>query len=420
MGKKRGFWAEIQHQAAVAERERQRALAAAEREANRQVREAEQRRARAERARVAAIKLQGREKAAAEREAKRLHAEAQQLIVEARNAKVEADLADIDSVLQSTLEVDDHVDLEALRIEAVHPSFNSRFQAPIPAPPRLTPPPAPELDEPAAPTGIGGLFGKKKHAVAVEEARAEHARALQLWQGEVDALPGQQQQLDDAHASAEAERMASLAAARQVYDEECRARQDDVDARNARLDALIAAYDAGDQAAVEEYFSIVFGNSVYPETLSIEIDQTYLPEDRELEIALSLPTPADVPAVRAYKYTKAKDEITQTALTQKEQRERYNNLVHEIVLRTLHEVWESDRHGHVETINLKAGVGHIDPATGRETTTPLVAVAADRATFTEIDLARVTPAETLKHLAAVVSKNPFALTPIVMNDGVRG
>jgi restriction system protein len=44
----------------------------------------------------------------------------------------------------------------------------------------------------------------------------------------------------------------------------------------------------------------------------------------------------------------------------------------------------------------------------------------DRTTFCAIDLARVTPAETLKYLKAVVSKNPHALAGIDTSAGVRG
>ena len=90
-----------------------------------------------------------------------------------------------------------------------------------------------------------------------------------------------------------------------------------------------------------------------------------------------------------------------------------------MTLRTLHEVWESDRRGKVDSISLIGSVSHVDPATGKDTATPLVAVAVDRATFLEIDLRRVAPAETMRHLGAVVSKNPHALTLIKLAAGVR-
>lgn len=60
MARRRGFFAELQHQAAVAERDRQRAHAAAVREAQKQQREATQARATAERARVTAARADAR------------------------------------------------------------------------------------------------------------------------------------------------------------------------------------------------------------------------------------------------------------------------------------------------------------------------------------------------------------------------
>jgi restriction system protein len=116
---------------------------------------------------------------------------------------------------------------------------------------------------------------------------------------------------------------------------------------------------------------------------------------------------------------RAGDQITAAEQPQKEQRDRYARLVANMTLRTLHEVWEADRGGIVQSISLIGSVSHVDPATGRDTATPLIALAVDRSTFEAIDLRRVDPAETLKHLGAVVSKNPHALTPITLAPGVR-
>lgn len=161
MAKRRGFFAELQHQAAVAERERQRASAAATREAQRRQREAERTRAAAERARAAAARSDAKARAEAERLAKRLHLEAQEAQVEALNSSLESQLADIDSVLTWTLSFDDHVDLDDLRQVAEHPPFTSAHQHAKPAPAPITAPPEPTFVEPPAPTGMSAVFGKK-------------------------------------------------------------------------------------------------------------------------------------------------------------------------------------------------------------------------------------------------------------------
>lgn len=418
MARRRGFFAELQHQAALAERERQRQQAVALRESAKQVREAERRKAAAQRARQAAARADVKARAAAEREAKRLHVEAQEADVEARNSQLDSLLADIDSVLTWTLSFDDHVDLEELRQVAEHPDFTSAHEKPIPAPAPISAPPEPAFVEPEPSTA---LFGRrKKDAAAHAQARAGFEAEHEKWAAQAAEVPRKQLSAMQAHQAKETERLGKLAADRATYDAQCQERQAAVDARNMQLDQLIARHAAGDQGGVEEYFGIVFSNSVYPDGVGVDVDHSFHSADKELEVTLLLPDPASFPTTRSYRYVKAKDEIAETSQTQKEQRDRYNAFVHGVVLRTVHEVWESDRAGHVDTVALTASTAHIDPATGQLVSTPLVALAADRATFEGIDLAQVTPLETLKYLKAVVSKNPHGLVSIELNRGVRG
>lgn len=419
---RRGFFAELQHQAAVAERDRQRAHAAAVRQSQADQREAERAYAAEQRARAAASRASAAEQVAAMREAERLHVEARAAQVEALNSALASQLIDIDSVLEWTLGVDDHVDLAGLRRVVELPVFRSAHEAPLPSPPPLTVPREPVFEEPPAPKGLSAAFGKKKHAAAVEKSRARFAERHADWRAEAAAVPMRQHEQWTRYQAAEADRLHRLAADRAAFETECRRRQEEVDAHNRQLDELIAKLKAGDREVVEEYFGIVFGNSVYPDSIgaSLSIESRYQAEEKELNVVIAFPAPAELPTARSYRYVKAKDEIVETSQPAKEQKDRYNNLVCSVVLRTLHEVWESDRLGHVDTIALTGGVRHLDPATGHKKTTPLVAVAVDRVEFETLDLAHVTPAETLKHLRAVVSKNPHALTPIAIPDGIRG
>jgi restriction system protein len=420
MARRRGFFAELAHQAAVAEKNRQRAHAAAVRAQAQRQREAE----RAHRAYAAAVREAGRQSAhearMAEMERQRLHREAQEAEVERLNGELALELADIDNVLLATLEVDDYVDLERLRRTVSHPPFQSRYSVPIPPPPPIAAPPEPVYVEPEPPRGIGSVFGgKRKHADAVAAAQAAFAQAHQQWQQIAAAVPMQQLAQLAGHKQAEEARQMNLAADRARYEDECAKRQREVDESNAELEALIRDLERGAPDAVEEYLGIVFGNSVYPADWPWPPAYSYDANTKELSIQLQFPAPGDMPTVRQYKYVRANDEITATPLTQKQQRERYAALVNNMTLRTLHEVWEADRGGHVASISLVGSVSHVDPATGKDTKTPLVAVAVDRRTFDDIDLRRVAPAETMRHLGAVVSKNPHALTPIKLAPGVR-
>jgi restriction system protein len=346
--------------------------------------------------------------------------ETRQAEVEALNAQLENRLADIDGVLQATLQVDDYVDLAALRKLVEHPPFSSPNQAPTPLPAPIQAPPEPTFSAPPEPKGIGALLGgRKKYEAVIRELGQRHEAEHRAWQAEVGQLPMRQFAQLEVHRQAEADRQARLQADWAAYQAEASQREAQAAAENQRLDSLIQALAVGHPAAVEEYLGIVLGNSVYPDDLVAVSDFTYDGATRELRIELQLPRPDELPSEKSYRYVKAKDEIAVTRQTQKEQRERFAGLAMNSTLRTLHEVWESDRQGHVATISLTAFVEHVDPATGRDVRTPLLAVAAARERFLSIDLSRVNPAETLRHLNAVMSKDPWSLVPIDLGRGVR-
>lgn len=171
--------------------------------------------------------------------------------------------------------------------------------------------------------------------------------------------------------------------------------------------------------AIEEYVGIVLSNSVYPDAFPVDYDYTFDLATRELTLSVAVPEPTSLPTVKEYRYVKAKDEIAATQLSAKAQKDRYSSAVHETVVRTLHEVFEADRAGKIQSIALTVGVNRVAPATGLPETVPLVQVAAARETFNEFDLANVVAVETLKHLGAALSKNPFDLTPADTGRGVR-
>lgn len=245
---------------------------------------------------------------------------------------------------------------------------------------------------------------------------AEH----QAWQVTASQIPSLQLQQMQAHQAVEEARQAELAEARRIYEAQCAARQAEVDQSNVSLDQLIAGLQMHAESAVQEYVAIVLGNSVYPDGFPVEHDFDFDQELRELALRVTIPGPDEVPTVKAYKYTKASDEITSTALPQKQLKDRYASAVHQVAVRSIHEVFEADHHGAVQTISLQVGADSIDPAIGQVKHTSLVAVAVDRDTFTDFDLSLVVPQATLEHLGAVMSKNPFGLVAIDTSKGVRG
>jgi hypothetical protein len=414
-----GFFATLQHAARAAAREKARARRASVRDHKAAVRQAQQ-------AQKALERVRGQLDRAAEAERKRLEKEARESYLAAREAEVNeknlelAEMYDeIDSLLAATLDVDDYVDLEALRVVVQHPPFE-RFELEVPvAPPKPIPdPPQPSFVPPDPPKGLAGLFGKGKHARAVDRARKGHEEELATWRANLYRNAVLHQKSLDAHARAETERVAALAAERARYAEQCAIREAEANERNKQLELLKVNLGYGTAEAVQEYVSIVLANSVYPEHFLVTHEFQFEPSSAELSLRVLVPGPDKVPAVKSYKYTKATDEIGTTSLSQKACRDRYVNAVHQVALRSIHEVFESDRRGLIKTISLQVGTETVDPATGRQTYVPFVVVGVEREPFLEFNLSAVIPALTLERLGAAVSRDPHGLAA-AETSGVR-
>jgi restriction system protein len=413
---RRGVFAEIHHQNQVAARKRAQAARSAARSQAAAYRQAEQAQRQAQRAMQQAQRAAAADQKAAEQEAKRLHQEAMEAEAAARTAALADTYDEIDSMLAASLAIDDHVDLEQLRVVAEHPPFpHPELEKPLAADPE------PVFTPPAPPRGIAAAFGgKKRYADELARAQADFQVTHQAWQEQVATLPERQLTQLQEHQQAEQERLERLAEARAAYQAVC----DELDAKaaasNAELDELIGGLASGEEDAVQLYIEIVLSNCVYPDAFAVDHGFEFNAETRELTMTALVPPPDQVPTERAYRYNKAQDEITATQLPKAEQRARYNRAVHQVALRSLHEIFEADRQGWVQTISLTVACESIDPATGLPRQTPLVLVAVDRPTFTEFALENVVPEATLLHVGAALSKDPFTLKPVDTSPGVRG
>ena len=370
MGRRGGFFAELQ-------------------------RDLERQRVQAERAHRAAIREQERRErealrraAADEREAKRRYADARQRETDALNTDLETRLETLLTLLRATLELDDFIDLQALK-----PHWN---------PPRFKPgsigrpEPPPVLDLPQGPGGLSALLpgAGRKHEEAVAQATAAHEQAMAE------------------HQTREAERVRQLEVVRADHENAIEAQRSEHEAEVARVDEFAEAVNACDPDALVDYFGLVLNASRYPEDFPRWHRLAYLPESRQLVVEFELPTIDVVPVEKAFRYVKARDEITSTDRPAKDRKERYASVLSQVSLRTVHELFEADRVDAVDTIVFNGIVDSIDPRTGQPVRPCLITLRTTRSTFEELDLAHVEPAACLRHLNASVSKSPTELAPV--------
>ncbi|MER7166183.1 restriction endonuclease [Micromonospora sp. NPDC000207] len=336
-----------------------------------------------------AMKAAQRANALDQRERKRLYIEARIADVAADNSGLQSHLEELDSLLTATLDVDDYIDLQRLRKAVEHPQFKPGDLAnPLPMPDW-------RRFEPSTPSALGRMFGGQARY------QQQLAAAKQAF--------GQAQQ---EHAAAEANRQQRLSAARRRYEQRCAKADAEAAAHNAEVDRFAAAVAAAEPAEVVEYFGMVLGNSVYPDDFPQHYRLAYVPESRQLVVEYHLPTLDVIPAVREYRYVKARDEVTTAARPAKEIKERYAKLVAQVTLRTVHELFEADRSGLVETVVFNGVVDTTDPRTGSSVQPCLVTLRTTREVFTALNLVLVEPLACLQHLNASVSKRPAELAPV--------
>ena len=271
---------------------------------------------------------------------------------------------------------------------------------------------------PDAPTGLGKVFGRKKHEQALAEAATAHELAVSNWERTCADLAQGNEARQAEHEAREVERLRLLDEAQATYEKECQERSEEAQRQSEAIDQLIANLGYGDPEAVDEYVSIALSNSVYPEHFEVGHEFRFDPVTAELSLRVEIPAPDTLPDTKNHRYVKAKDEISASKLSQKAQKDRYASAVQQVALRSLHEVFEADRRELIQTIALEVGTTSTNPATGLSQWFLFIAVGAERGRFCEIDLRNVVPAATLDHLGAAISKNPFGLVE-VQQKGVR-
>jgi len=266
--------------------------------------------------------------AADQKERARLYIESRIAEVAALNERLAADIAELDGLFRSTLKVDDSLDFESLKEAAPRPQFEPgalAVPAPLPDPADFRPP---------------ELSGAQK---LVPGARQRYQARYEAGHRQYDAAVRE-------HQLWEAQRLGQLQHARAEHERAVAALEDRLARQHAEVESFKAAFTVGEPGAVVQYFALVLGRSHYPEGFPQAFKLAYVPESRQLVIQYRLPGFDAVPDVAEYKYVRTGDKITRKACPVRERQDRYKRAVAAVTVRTLHEVFESDRSEIAETV----------------------------------------------------------------------
>lgn len=333
-----------------------------------------------------------RDRKTAERESRELYLKARLREADRQAAAAETRLSAIERVLLHTLQVDDSIQFRSLLLNERFPPFRA---------------PA-ELVKPARVKDLAcyrkavrprsffeRLFGRRKRwDREIQKATAAHEFAVASHEAEL------------------ARYNASVLVAHRAYEQEKKGFEAKVGDRRIEVEALEAAYRAGDPEHIQLYASMVLERSCYPDGFPTEYRLAYTPESRQLTVEYELPGPDVIPTVASCRYVKSRDEIDVKHRKPAELKAIYRDLVAKVALRTIHELVESDQGRHIDVIAFNGHVHRIDPATGIDTHPCLISVRTTKAEFEAIKLDRVEPTECVKSLGAQVSPHPDACQPV--------
>jgi len=319
----------------------------------------------------------------------RLYTETRSADVALLNEQLSAKITQLETILHETLGVDDYLDLATLKSTPPLPVFDSTAHAPERAP---------EL-QPYLPEELRGVRKflpgvARAHAQQIADAKARYDADLAVY------------------TVRERARQRDLAETRAAHDRYVAQLQAETAAQHEQLDTLQRAVLLGEPEAITHYVTLVLDASVYPADFPRRFKVALVPESRQLVLEYDLPPFTVVPEARAFKYVKGQDEVTTMPRLPTQRKALYASLVAQIALRTLHEIYEADRPGHVESIVFNGYVDSIDPGTGRPARTCVITVRATRDLFTSLDLSQVDPIACLKTLSASISKSPAELAPV--------
>jgi restriction system protein len=331
-----------------------------------------------------------------------------------RTAEAQAVLDKLCHLLVAAIETNTTLDWDHLKNKAPFPE-------PRPKTPRIDPPPSPKQPR-AAPDRTFGWYQPKLRLLdrlipsrkreRIEEASRHFEEDLHTWEQERDRLVAEFQAELAAHKSkdgevhrAHAEAVAAWEKARSAY---C-ARQAE---QHASIDDFRHRYEGKDPEAIGEYCKTVLANSDYPDCIPKESQMEVNADNGVLIVDFKLPAPADLPTLSEVKYVQSSDSFTEKHLSEAQQAKLYDDVLYQIVLRTIHELFQSDQVGAIAATVINGIVTSTDRSTGKEVTACILSVQASRDAFGEINLSKVDPKACFHQLKGVGSSKLHSITPV--------
>lgn len=182
--------------------------------------------------------------------------------------------------------------------------------------------------------------------------------------------------------------------------------------KNSTVDLLKQEFEQGHGEAIEKYIHIVLERSSYPDGYEKDYDVMFEPISGTIIINYNLPSKESTPRVTEYKYVASRKDINVVEMKVKEFDAFYENVLYQICLRTIHEVFESVYIEQVKTVVFNGWVEGVDSKTGNDFKSCILSCQASKEEFMSYNLSRVEPKECYRNLKGLVAGPLAQLAPV--------
>jgi restriction system protein len=181
---------------------------------------------------------------------------------------------------------------------------------------------------------------------------------------------------------------------------------------NNRINEFKVNYEKGEVSALKDYFIKVLENSLYPKNFNKNFELGYDEITKNLIIEFDLPNLYEVPNIIEYKYVQSRKEIVEKKMKLSDFQEYYNDVLYQITLRTIYEIFISDYAHHLDTVVFNGWIHGIDTATGNNYNSRIISILANKDEFLKLNLEYVVPKDCFRKLRGIAKGSLHNLSPI--------
>jgi len=181
---------------------------------------------------------------------------------------------------------------------------------------------------------------------------------------------------------------------------------------NKKIRKLKELYEEGDKKALVKFAETILNKSKYPTILNLDKVVDYDTREDILLVNMTVPNTEEVTKIKEFRYAPKKKVIEEKKMGEKEFKKFYDNLIKEICLRTVYELFSNDYNKSIKTIIFNGFIKSINKANGKEYTACILSLRIHRKQFEDIDFSRISADECIKDLKGCYSGNLTLLNPV--------